>query len=295
MNSDDPFNPDNTDRTIILKPTPGRQQPSPASPFGQPQQPPPPQMPRADYGQVAEAVSFPQSLTGANILCDEAAQLLALISQLKITPHHSDVEGLHRQAIQTIQAFENNARNRGANTEVVLAARYALCATIDETVLNTPWGNNSVWSTQSMLSFFHQETSGGEKFFMILDRIRQQPAQNLELLELMFVCLSLGFEGKYRIMQNGRSQLELLRDELFHQIRSCRGEYEHDLSPRWVGIQKKTTVLRQIPLWVIAAFTAAVLVTIYVGFNYMLYQKTTPIIEQIDKINPEPIKRDIES
>lgn len=141
-----------------------------------------------------------------------------------------------------------------------------------------------------MLSTFHQETSGGEKFFLILDKIRQQPAQNLELLELMFTCLSLGFEGKYRIMQNGHSQVESLRDDLYQTIRSCRGEYEHDLSPRWAGIRVKTTILRQVPIWVIAAFTAAVLVTIYAGFNYMLYQKMAPVVEQLENINPEQAK-----
>lgn len=283
MNSDDPFfNSKNTDHTIILKPTPGRQQSPQAS-----NTPPPNQPRRASYEQFDEPVAFPESRTGSNALCEEAAKILALISQLKITPQHNDVDSLHRQAIQTIQTFETNARSRGVNPEIVMAGRYALCATLDETVLNTPWGSNSIWSTQSMLSHFHQETSGGEKFFMILDRIRQQPAQNIELLELMFICLSLGFEGKYRIMQDGRSQLENLRDDLFRSIRSCRGDIERELSPRWAGVQMKSTVFRQIPLWVIAAFTAAVLVTIYVGFNYMLHQKSNPIIEEIKSVNPE--------
>lgn len=290
MNSDDPFfNSDKSDRTIILKPTPGRQQGTPPSAFGHQQA----QAPRANYQPVAESIAFPESSRASiNVLSDEAAKLMALISQVKITPHHNDVQSLHRQAIQTIQAFEQNARNRGVNPEQTLAARYALCACIDETVLNTPWGSNSLWSTQSMLSVFHQETSGGEKFYMILERILQQPSQNIDLLELMFICLSLGFEGKYRIIQNGRSQLDMLRDELFRTIRSCRGDIERDLSPHWAGIQSKTTVFRQIPIWVIAAITAALLVTIYAGFNYMLYQKTAPIIEQIETINPETPPRD---
>lgn len=284
MSSDDPFfNSSNADKTVIVKPTPGRQQTVPPSSAYSPQ---------PDYRPAAAPVSFPEGGgTSSNALTDQAAKLFALIGRLKSTTQHNDVESLHRQTIQTIKAFENNMRSGKANLEIVLAARYALCATIDETVLNTPWGSNSLWSNQSMLSTFHQETSGGEKFFLILDRIRQQPAQNLELLELMFTCLSLGFEGKYRIMPNGHSQVEALRDDLYQAIRSCRGDYEHDLSPRWSGIQIKTAILRQVPIWVIAAFTAAVLVTIYAGFNYMLYQKMAPAIEQLESVNPEPIKR----
>lgn len=284
MSSDDPFfNSSNADKTIIVKPTPGRQQAVPPSSSHSPQ---------PDYGPAAAPISFPEGQTSSNALTDEAAKLFALIGRLKLTPQHNDVESLHRQTIQTIQAFENNMRSGKTNLEIILAARYALCATIDETVLNTPWGSNSLWSNQSMLSTFHQETSGGEKFFLILNQILQQPAQNLELLELMFTCLSLGFEGKYRIMPNGHSQVEALRDDLYQAIRSCRGDYEHNLSPRWAGIRIKTTILRQVPIWVIAAFTAAVLVTIYAGFNYMLYQEMAPAIEQLESVNPEPIRRE---
>jgi len=282
MTSDDPFfNPGDTDKTVILKPTPGRQPPA-----SQPQQPvaPPPQ---PNYSPVQEPVSFPAGRTASNVLADESAQLIALVGRVRNLPQHNDVEGLHRQTIQHIQAFENSARAKGISPEIVLAARYALCATIDETVLNTPWGSNSLWSTQSMLSTFHQETSGGEKFFLILDRLRQQPAQNLDLIELMFTCLSLGFEGKYRILQGGQSQLESLRDELYRIIRNYRGEPERDLSPHWAGIEVKTTLLRQVPYWVIGAFTGAVLLTIYAGFNVMLSGNAEPVIEQLEELHPE--------
>ena len=75
-----------------------------------------------------------------------------------------------------------------------------------------------------MLSTFHQETSGGEKFFLILDRIRQEPARNIDLLELYALCLAMGFEGKYRIQDNGRVRLDALREEVFHAIRGQRGD-----------------------------------------------------------------------
>ena len=73
--------------------------------------------------------------------------------------------------------------------ETVLAARYVLCTFLDEIVLGTPWGSESVWSTQSLLSSFHNETWGGEKFFLILDSMLQDPAGNINLIELMYVCL----------------------------------------------------------------------------------------------------------
>ena len=78
-------------------------------------------------------------------------------------------------------------------------------------VLSTPWGGESEWSHQSLLSTFHNETLGGEKFFLILERVMPDPATNLELLELMYLCLSIGFKGKYLLQASGEQQLEDLR------------------------------------------------------------------------------------
>lgn len=60
-----------------------------------------------------------------------------------------------------------------------------------------PWGNESEWSKISLLSSFHNETFGGEKFFQLLDRLSKNPVKHLPMLELMYLCLALGFEGKY--------------------------------------------------------------------------------------------------
>ncbi|WP_206197454.1 type IVB secretion system protein IcmH/DotU, partial [Pseudomonas viridiflava] len=81
----------------------------------------------------------------------------------------------------------------------MLAARYVLCTVLDEAVLTTAWGSSSNWSTMSLLSHFHQETFGGEKFFQLLERLGSNPARHLHLLELMYLCLALGLKGKYRV------------------------------------------------------------------------------------------------
>ena len=67
---------------------------------------------------------------------------------------------------------------------------------------------------------FHNETWGGEKFFQLLAKLAQNPQQHGWLLELMYYCLALGFEGRFRIVDNGRTQLETLK-----QRRYVRGTY----------------------------------------------------------------------
>ena len=275
MSTDEPFlTPnDNGDRTV-LRPSPGGQRrggPGPIPPAASP----------------GGSTAFSALAAGSNHLVDAAAQLIALIGRLKNITQHNDIAGLHRQMIQAIQNFENTARSNGASPEGIIAGRYALCSAIDEAVLNTPWGSGSLWSNQTMLSTFHQETSGGEKFFLILDRIRQEPARNIDLLELYTLCLAMGFEGKYRIQDNGRVRLDALREELFQVIRGQRGEYERELSPHWRGHAAPKTALRQqVPYWVIAALTGAVLLSIYIGFNWILHHSAAPVIERLERILP---------
>jgi len=275
MSTDDPFlTPNNNGDRTVLRPSPGGQRRSGTGPI-----------PTA--ASPGTAAAFSSLAAGSNHLVDAAAQLIALIGRLKNITQHNDIAGLHRQMIQAIQNFENTARSNGASPEGIIAGRYALCAAIDEAVLNTPWGSSSLWSNQTMLSTFHQETSGGEKFFLILDRIRQEPARNIDLLELYALCLAMGFEGKYRIQDNGRVRLDALREELFQVVRGQRGEYERELSPHWRGhAAPKTALRKQVPYWVIAALTGAVLLSIYIGFNWILHHSAAPVVERLERILP---------
>ena len=183
--------------------------------------------------------------TGANPLLQAAVPLLVLAGRLRGQIANADVESLRRQAIQEIRGFEERARRAEVPPEDVLAARYALCTAIDEAVLNTPWGAQSDWSSQSLLVTFHREAAGGEKFFQILDRVSGEPQRYLALLELLYVCLSLGFEGRYRLDERGPARLAEVREALYQRIEGLREGAEPELSPRWKGVEdRRNAVLR---------------------------------------------------
>jgi type VI secretion system protein ImpK len=166
---------------------------------------------------------------------------------------HADVNSLHQQVIARVQKFEAEAMAANVAPQHVASARYAICTALDETVLRTPWGSESVWSTHSLLTTFHQEAWGGEKFFQILDRVKTDIMANIDLLEVMYLCLSLGFEGKYKIQERGHVQIASVRDELYRLIRQARGEIERGLAPNWRGVEdKRNPLARYVPLWVVA-------------------------------------------
>lgn len=212
------------------------------------------------------------------------------MSQLRGLPAHSDVNGLHQQVIARVQKFEADATAAGVSPQHVASARYALCTALDETVLSTPWGSESVWSTHSLLTTFHQETWGGEKFFLILDRLQTNTAANLDVLELMFFCLALGFEGKYKIQERGRTQIANVRDELYRTIRQYRGDIERQLSPRWEGVQdRRNPLTRYVPLWVVACVLVTVLLGLFISFRVALSRGAQPIDEVLSGIGIQDV------
>lgn len=180
--------------------------------------------------------------------------------------------GIFREeTVRQIRDFEWRCGQQGVDEESILYSRYILCTVIDEFATKTTWGGQGVWSSQSLLSQFHDETGGGEKFFQILEHLQTQPATYLPVLELMYISMSLGFEGKYSLENRGNVEIENLRDNLFHLMRLQRGEPERDLSPHWQGVsEKRYALMKHVPVWVFSALAGVVLLVLFSGFSYQL-------------------------
>ncbi len=271
---DDPFGED--DRTI-LKPIPGGERRPPA---------PPPADAATRLIRRPQGSGLPPRGAGLNPLESAASPLLVLLARLKNTSSHSDPAGLRNQLIEEIKNFDSHARELGVTDPTLLkAARYVLCTALDDAVLNTPWGSASIWQQQSLLITFHKEAWGGEKFFQLLESLLKDPGRNLDLLELMYLCLSLGFQGRYRVLKDGRNQLEEVRDHLYHTIRTQRGDFERELSPHWRGVvDRRNPLLRYVPLWVIAALAGALLVGIYLFFSLRLSDASDPVFATLNEM-----------
>ena len=278
------------DQTVV-RPSPGRrggQQPRQTIPSDNFELPPVTQTAQssASQRQINPDIVFQQIGPHINMLISCSSILLGVYSSLKNTMTHNDEKGLYSRLVNEIKLFERHAKEEMIQPEIVLASRYVLCSMLDEAILNTPWGSAGQWSQHTLLSTFHNETAGGEKFFLLLDRMREMPAENVEILELMYLCLSLGFEGKYRVIHNGKEQIELIRDDLFSLIRNFRGEFERDLSFGWHGSENNASTLTQyLPLWVVASVFAAIMFFSYLGFRVWLFESSFEVTDRIEKIN----------
>lgn len=216
-------------------------------------------------------------LSGLNPLEECASLLLNLLGQIRNTSSHPNPTALHEQLANEIRQFESRAAKSGIAPETIFTGRYVLCTIVDEFVLSTPWGAASVWRNQSLLRVFHQETSGGEKFFLLLEKLSQDPARNIDILELMYVCLALGFQGRYRVLTDGTNALESIRENLYRTIRNQRGDNETALSLNWTGVDKSLVNKVGFPLWAMAAIALAVLGIIFVAFTFNLNRQIEPL------------------
>src|SRR6202040_2939840 len=159
----------------------------------------------------------------------------------------------------------------------------------------TPWGAQSGWAGQSLLVTFHREAAGGEKFFQILDRLVGGAQPYIPLIELLYVGLALGFEGRYRLDPRGAAALTDVRQNLYRRIEALRGRFEPELAPRWKGVEdRRNAVLRLVPLWVVAVACAALLVGAYIFFSARLSERSRVLnatlagvgIERLDAATP---------
>jgi type VI secretion system protein ImpK len=254
--SDDPFAEPSDSEATIIRPRPGGR--GGAAPAAAP--------------AAASAAPVVVPAVGASPLLAAAAPLLAAavrIGSSRASP--PDSEQLRRAMVEAVREFEKRALATGLDTRSLRAARYALCATIDDMVLSTPWGSTSSWGAQSLTSIFHNEVSGGERFFDILEDMQKDLGRHSEVVELMYFCASLGFEGRYRVMPRGIAALTELRDSIYRTIRQRRGDFERDLSPRWKGLNLGYKPLAQrVPIWMLALGTLGIACLIYMLFSFSL-------------------------
>lgn len=218
-----------------------------------------------------------------------AGPLLLLAGRLRYAGTAPDIAALRRELIAAVRRFEERAQQAGVSTDQIAAARYAICSTLDEAILGTPWGAQTDWASQPLLVVFHRETWGGEKFFQMIDRTRVDPGRFTGLLEVFYLCLSVGFAGKFAIDPQGAVQLERLQHELYELLRGLREPPSAPLSLHWQGVEdRRNRLLRYVPVWVVAAAAVALLAGVWLYYRSTLTRDAEPVMAALSQVGLEP-------
>ncbi|MPY24020.1 DotU family type IV/VI secretion system protein [Shewanella psychropiezotolerans] len=226
-------------------------------------------------------------LRGDNInqLIDAASPLIGMVLRVRKLADLQDVQQLYDNSVDDISAIEAELTESGYDRAIILAYRYVLCCFIDEAVMNTAWGADSVWAQHSLLTRFHNETWGGEKVFSILQRLETEPGTYQELLEFIYLCFSLGFEGRYKVMENGREEFDKIVNRLFETLRNLREEEPQLLTSATEHVvNTRFQIGRQMPIWTVFAGFFAMLTVIFIFYSVSLANKSAGVLDKLYQI-----------
>lgn len=226
---------------------------------------------------------FQIKTNGRNRLLEAAMPLLGLAVRMRSLHECQDLDALHARLINEIQSFQQEIEGAGYDDATVLAARYVICAAVDEAVLSQTWGAESKWVERPLLSVYHNETWGGEKVFAILDRVMDEAHRFVDLLELIYYVIALGFEGRYHVMHSGQSRLEALLGTVHAILEKLRGPVPDRLLNPEPNIYETSQRMRgQFPIWGICGIAALVLIVVHISFDASLTAEINGIEDQIN-------------
>jgi type VI secretion system protein ImpK len=169
------------------------------------------------------------ALGGLNPLIALANPVLGVVPQIRRTLKHSNPAQLRATLRDQIEGFQTSATFADIPGRQVEWAVYAMCALLDESAASTPWGAD--WAEKGLLHEMRGEDGAGEGFFALLGRLGNDPDGNAELIEFFYVCMALGFEGRFQ--GTDRHELTRVRDRTYALISRRRPRPRDGLSERW--------------------------------------------------------------
>lgn len=220
-------------------------------------------------------------------LVQSAAPLLNLAHVLRFSDVEPDPEHLRRACMEAITRYERDLGSARISPERARAAHYVVCATVDDVILSKPWGVRAGWARSGLVSTFHNDVTGGDRVFDILDHFHQSPGANKDLLLLLYLSLSLAFEGRTRVSAKGALELSRIRDSLYKTLIGQYGVFERELSPHWQGVEARHTPLRTMAaLWTLLSLIALAFAFGYLFFTLSLNSASDTTFERLASLPP---------
>ena len=133
-------------------------------------------------------------------------------------------DAFQRRMEDLLVEIDREATKAGYRKEDIEEANYAVVAFLDETVLTSQDPARDRWSSWQAKKY--TGAIAGEGFFEHLKvlRNRRESLQLADVLEVYYLCLLLGYQGRYAI--DYASELQFLIDDLRLQIERVRGRRE---------------------------------------------------------------------
>ncbi len=166
-----------------------------------------------------------------------------------------------------------------------MVSRYALCATIDDVIVNTPWGSQGQWDHYNLLTAFNQDTGQQERFFFNFRASSQRSCALHRPDGILCICLSLGLKaiiGQQSLVKISSKQI---CNHLYKQIRAHQGAFSKTLSPFPIkaapGIKPPP---QKVSISLTILVTASIILVMFIGLGYLLDTLSHQVTEELVRI-----------
>ncbi len=196
----------------------------------------------------------------SNNLLNLSASLLAILTTLSQQKNPENLPELHQYLLRNIKELHNRGLQSGYSPRMMEKACYALCAAFDEEIMNTEWGQAARWENHSLVAQLFQQRNAGEVFFTLLAQARQNVTDMIDLIELMYFLLRLGFCGRYQ--NNDKHALAELVDSVYQEICQHRDQAKR---PEQSIVCKPWKPLKQPKFWRLLPVILVILILTGIG------------------------------
>lgn len=223
-----------------------------------------------------------------NPLLEAARPLLRALADMPYTLDLRAIDQLHLLLRQEMTWFGQLCDQANIRHTHMVGARYSLCTALDEAAARTEWGRRDTgveWLRKGLATEFHGDREGGDKVYMLIARLMSEPREHLDLIEVLYRILSLGFMGRYQHEADGQRRHEVIRQRLYNEIQSQRGVVPLALSPHALSdVQPRRMSFYDFPVWITLLVLSLALLAIFGWFKYQLLNHSEAVEKQITDI-----------
>lgn len=213
----------------------------------------------------------------SNPLVAASGPIISILERISVSPSLPPIQEIRDNIDHELKAFHSKLSTADYAADIIAISYYLLSATIDELL-----GKNylRIYNHAPEFKSFTPLTSDGSepqtRFFEILDYIKERPNQYLDLIELCYYCLIVGFEGAFHLKANGKQSLDNYSEELYQLIQQLRFNKPQRLFND--NPLPKTTKTDYKKAMITSAIAAGLVITCFLASRFILENKAETVL-----------------
>ncbi len=205
------------------------------------------------------------------------------------------IDQLHLLLKQEVRVFQRLCEQANVRRDHMIGARYCLCTALDDAATQTRWGKRETgvrWIATSLATEFHEDRHGGDKAYLLTGRLMQSAREHIDLLEIIYRALSLGFLGCYRHEVEGARKHDAVRKSIYRELQAQRPATVIALSPHGHSDARgHRLTIHDVPVLLSFALAGVILTGLFSWYKYHLLTRGSALkqrIVEIGRLNPPP-------